>query len=75
MPNTKGELFKDKKGEVRARVRGNNNRIIATTEGYKNKTGAVNALRLMGINKKAINDLRKNQLRKNNSMSEIKKYN
>ena len=59
MPNTKGELFKDKRGEVRGRVRGNNNRIIATTEGYKNKSGAENALRLLGVNKKTINDLRK----------------
>lgn len=59
MPNIKGELFKDRKGEVRARVRGKNNRIIATTEGHKNKGGAENALKLLGVNKKDINDLRK----------------
>lgn len=64
MPNTKGELFKDKKGETRGRVRGNNNRIIATTEGYKNKSGAENALKLLGVSKSAINDLRKTTKKK-----------
>lgn len=59
MSNIKGELFKDKSGEIRARIKGNNNKIIATTEGYKNKNGAENALKLLGINKKDIKDLRK----------------
>lgn len=64
MSNTKGELFKDKKGELRGRVRSNNNRIIATTEGYKNKSGVENALKLLGINKRSINDLRRTTKKK-----------
>lgn len=59
MGNVKGEIFKDKAGELRARVRGGNNRIIATTEGYKNKSAAKNALDLLGVNKKDISDLTK----------------
>lgn len=57
--NTKGEIFKDKAGEFRGRVRGGNNRIIATTEGYKNRQAAENALRLLGVNQKDRKDLTK----------------
>lgn len=56
MANTKGEIFKDRKGEIRARVKSSNGKIIATTEGYKNKSAAENALKLLGVNKKDTTD-------------------
>lgn len=59
MKNTKGEIFKDKKGEIRARVKSTNGNILATTEGYKNKASAENALKLLGVNKKDTEDLTK----------------
>lgn len=57
MPNTKGEIFKDKGGEFRSRVRGNNQRIIATTEGYKNRANAQHALNLLSVKKSNTKDL------------------
>ncbi|NCS98852.1 DUF1508 domain-containing protein [Candidatus Parcubacteria bacterium] len=59
MKKVKGELFKDRKGEIRGRVRSNNGNIIATTEGYTRKGSAENALKLLGVNKKDTKDLRK----------------
>lgn len=59
MPKTKGEIFKDKKGEIRGRVKSNNGNTIATTEGYKSKKSAENALKLLGVNKKGTEDLTK----------------
>jgi len=57
--NTKGEIFKDKAGEVRGRVKGGNGKILATTEGYKNKASAENALKLLGVLKKNTKDISK----------------
>ena len=59
MSNIKPEIFKHRQGKIRGRVRGNNNRIIVTTEGYERKAGAENALGLLGISKRSINDLRR----------------
>jgi uncharacterized protein YegP (UPF0339 family) len=59
MSNTIGEIFKDKKGEARGRVKGANGKILATTEGYKNKVSAENALKLLGVLKKNTKDLSK----------------
>ncbi len=59
MSKTKGKIFKDSKGELRGRVVSNNGNIIATTEGYKNKSSAENALKLLGVNKKDTEDLTK----------------
>lgn len=56
MANTKGEIFKDKAGEFRGRVKGANGKILATTEGYKNKSSAENALKLLGVAKKNTKD-------------------
>ena len=59
MANTKGEIFKDTKGEIRGRVKSTNGNILATTEGYKDKRSAENALKLLGVNKKDTEDLTK----------------
>lgn len=59
MSKLKGEIFKDKKGEIRGRTKSINGNIIATTEGYKRKAGAENTLHLLGISNKNIKDLRK----------------
>ena len=40
----KFELFKDKKGEFRWRLKAGNGEIIATSEGYKTKAGANNGI-------------------------------
>lgn len=56
---TKGEIFKDKANEHRARVKGSNGKKIAVTEGYKNKESAKRALEIMGVTKKNTKDLTK----------------
>ena len=38
------EIYKDKKGEYRLTLKSSNGRIIFTTEGYKKKASAQNAL-------------------------------
>jgi uncharacterized protein YegP (UPF0339 family) len=40
----KVEIFKDKKGEWRFRVKAGNNKIIAVSEGYKTKQGCKNGV-------------------------------
>lgn len=55
----KGEIFKDKANEHRARVKGGNGQKIAVTEGYKNKSDAKRALEIMGVKKKNTKDLTK----------------
>lgn len=57
MANSKGEIFKDKNDEFRARIRGGNGQTIATTEGYVNKNGAKRALEILGVNQKNTKDL------------------
>lgn len=59
MSKSKGEIFKDKAGEFRARVKSTNGNIIATTEGYKTKASAKNALGLLGVSEKNTEDLSK----------------
>jgi uncharacterized protein YegP (UPF0339 family) len=46
----KFEIYKDKKGEFRWRLRADNNQVIATGEGYTSKAGC----------KKGISSVRKN---------------
>ena len=38
------EIFKDKKGEFRFRVKARNGKIIATSEGYKTKRSCENGI-------------------------------
>lgn len=38
------ELFKDKKGEFRFRLKSGNGEIILSSEGYKDRAGAVNGI-------------------------------
>ncbi len=40
----KFEIYKDKKGEFRWRLRANNNQVIATGEGYSSKAGCKNGI-------------------------------
>ena len=40
----KFELYKDKSGKFRFRLKASNGQIIATGEGYKTKTGALNGI-------------------------------
>jgi len=40
----KFEVYKDKKGEFRFRLKAGNGEIIATGEGYKNKQGCLNGI-------------------------------
>ena len=42
--NPKFEVYKDKKGEIRFRLKATNGQIIATSEGYKEKKSALNGL-------------------------------
>lgn len=57
MPNTKGEIYKDKAGKFRARVlSAANGKIIASTEAYASKASAKNALELCGVDPEAIMD-------------------
>ena len=60
MPNTKGEVYKDKAGQFRARVlSAANSKVIASTEGYKTKAAAMKALELCAVEKEKIADLTK----------------
>jgi len=40
----KFELYKDKRGEYRFRLKAGNGEIIATSEGYASKAGATNGI-------------------------------
>jgi uncharacterized protein YegP (UPF0339 family) len=40
----KFEIYKDKKGEFRWRLRADNNQVIATGEGYSSKAGCKNGI-------------------------------
>ena len=40
----KFEIYKDKKGEFRWRLRADNNQVIATDEGYTSKAGCKNGI-------------------------------
>jgi uncharacterized protein YegP (UPF0339 family) len=40
----KFEIFKDRKGEFRWRLRADNNQVIATGEGYASKAGCKNGI-------------------------------
>ena len=42
--NPKFELYKDKAGEFRFRLKAGNGEIIATSEGYKAKSGCLNGI-------------------------------
>ncbi len=42
--NPKFELYKDKKGEIRFRLKARNGQIIATSEGYKSMKAAQNGI-------------------------------
>jgi uncharacterized protein YegP (UPF0339 family) len=60
MPNTKGEVYKDKAGKFRARVlSAANNKVIASTEAYATKASAMKALELCAVEKEKIADLTK----------------
>jgi len=41
---TKFEIYKDKKGEFRWRLKAANNQVIATGEGYASKAGCKNGI-------------------------------
>lgn len=45
LKNPKFELYKDKKGEIRFRLKSSNGQIIATSEGYKDMAGAQNGVK------------------------------
>lgn len=45
MPLPKIEFFKDKKGEWRFNFKAGNGKIVAVSEGYKTKQGAINGAR------------------------------
>ena len=45
LPNPKFEVYKDKKGEIRFRLKSSNGQIIATSEGYKDMAGAMNGVK------------------------------
>jgi uncharacterized protein YegP (UPF0339 family) len=40
----KFEIYKDKRGEFRWRLKADNNQVIATREGYKSKAGCKNGI-------------------------------
>jgi uncharacterized protein YegP (UPF0339 family) len=44
MTMAKFEIYKDKRGEFRWRLRADNNQIIASGEGYKSKDGCKNGI-------------------------------
>ena len=46
----KYEMYTDKKGEIRFRLKAKNGEIIATSEGYKAKAGALNGIASIGKN-------------------------
>lgn len=48
--NPKFELYTDKKGEFRFRLKAKNGQIIATSEGYKTKKSALNGIASVGKN-------------------------
>ncbi len=52
----KFELYKDKGGEFRFRLKASNGEIILASEGYKAKTGAMNGI--AAVQKNAANDAR-----------------
>ncbi len=56
MTKAKGEIFKDKNKDFRGRVKSSNGRKIAVTEGYENRNGAENALKILGISKRNMVD-------------------
>jgi len=41
---TKFEVYKDKAGEYRFRLKAGNGQVIATSEGYKSKTSCMNGI-------------------------------
>ena len=43
-PGMKFEIYKDKAGEFRFRIRATNGNILASSEGYKAKASALNAI-------------------------------
>jgi|GEM_PF-5144787 len=42
------EIFKDSKKQFRFRLKANNHKIIAQSEGYKRKAGVINILTALG---------------------------
>ena len=42
--NPKFEVYADKKGEFRFRLKATNGQVIATSEGYKSKSGCMNGI-------------------------------
>jgi len=46
-PKGRFEIFKDKKGEWRFSLVSPNNEIVATSEGYLSKQGALNGIRVV----------------------------
>lgn len=46
----KYEMYTDKAGEIRFRLKAKNGEIIATSEGYKAKAGALNGIASVGKN-------------------------
>ena len=50
LPNPKYELYKDKGGEFRFRLKAANGKNIAVSEGYKAKTSAKNGIASIGRN-------------------------
>lgn len=46
----KYEMYTDKAGEIRFRLKAKNGEIIATSEGYKAKAGALNGIASIGKN-------------------------
>ena len=46
----KFEVYKDKRGEYRFRLKAGNGEVIATSEGYKTKAGAENGIKSVQTN-------------------------
>jgi uncharacterized protein YegP (UPF0339 family) len=54
------EIYRDARGEFRARLVARNGKIIASTEGYSRKRGAIRAIALMKASAEAaVKDLTK----------------
>ena len=49
-PNPKFELYQDKAGQFRFRLKARNGKIVGVSEGYSNKSGCLNGIESVRIN-------------------------
>ena len=50
MPNPKFEMYRDKAGQYRFRLKARNGRIVGVSEAYNSRTGCVNGIESVKIN-------------------------